>query len=210
METAQNSPEAIAVISASIKRDTAGRWVNTDLTEEDNARGAPGGKLRVVAAAILAKRYPEAMIIASGGRGYDLPEGTPEDRPALAEILRDELADYGVSPDKVILETASNSTYQQIGELERVIGEKQLKKILLVTNRYHLPRLKAMIDMKFPDLGKHASLELVSAEEVLILEDPHRWAGSIETAYQSEYMLARMANEQRGVEQICSGTYQFR
>ncbi len=210
METTQDSPDAIAVISAGIKQESSGRWVNTDLTEEDNGRGAPGGKQRVIATAILAKRYPEVLLIASGGRGYDVPAGTPEDRPSLAEILRDEMADYGVPKERVMLEMASSSTYQQIGQLERIINEKSLRKVLLVTNRYHVPRLRSMLDMKFPDLAKHANLELVSAEEVLISEEPQQWTKYINGEYQKPYMLARIAKEEQGVGQILSGTYQFR
>ena len=201
-------PDAIVVLAGGIKQDPSGRWVSLDLSEGDNALGAPGGKLRIHAAAVLSNRWPQVSVVTSGGKGSDVPEGTPEDRPPLAEILRDELVQSGVSVDRIILEQRSNSTYQQLQELETLIAEKKWKQVQLITNRYHLARLTAMIEAKFPVLAGVA--QPLSAEEVLIGADPERWEILIIEAYESAWMKEREMKEAQGVEQIKNGTYQFR
>ena len=49
--------EAIVLLPAGIKQQD-GTWVSTDLSEADAKLGAPGGKLRVIAAAELMKEKP--------------------------------------------------------------------------------------------------------------------------------------------------------
>lgn len=201
-------PDAIIVLSGGVKQDVSLRWVSTDLTAEDDKLGAPGGKLRVRAAAVLGNQYPSAIVVASGGKGFDVPEGTPEDRPLESEILRDELIENGVPVERIVLEQNSNTTYQQLQELEKLIAEKHWEHTALITNRYHLPRLRAMIETKFPHLLQ--SFQLLSAEEILIEADPERWETVIAEAYASPFMANRMAKEEQGIAQIKNGTYQFR
>lgn len=201
------TPDAIAVLAGGIKRDASGRWVSTGLTAEDDKLGAPGGKLRVLSAAVLANRYPAAIVVASGGRGSDIPPNAPEDRPLLAEILRDELTDGGISTSRVLLEKNSNSTYQQLQALEILIAERGWHNVMIVTNRYHLPRVRAMIEMNFPKLV--ASSKLISAEDVLLEADAMRWTAVVAGAYGDAFMTERIAKEEKGILQIKSGTYQF-
>lgn len=199
--------DAIIMITGGIRQDASLRWVSTDLTADDNELGAPGGKLRVFATAVLGNQYPTAAVVTSGGKGFDVPEGTPEDRPLLAEILRDELIECGVPESRIVLEKNSNTTYQQLQELEKMIAERGWHNVMIITNRYHLPRLHAMIETKFPELANVT--KLASAEEVLRETDPARWETAIAEAYASPFMADRMAKEEHGVLQIKNGTYQF-
>jgi uncharacterized SAM-binding protein YcdF (DUF218 family) len=200
-------PDAIMVLAGGIKQDATGRWVNTDLTAEDNKLGAPGAKLRVLAAALLAARYPEAVIVTGGGKGYDVPAGTTEQRPILAEILRDELTECGVPIDRIVLEQNSNSTYQEFQELTTLIAKRGWRNIRTLTNRYHLNRVRAMIEAEFPELSNR--LQLFSAEDILLEADPARWQAEFAEAYRSAFMAERIAKEEQGTKQIKDGTYQF-
>ena len=202
--------QAIVVLPAGIKQDCAGKWVSTDLSCEDDKWGAPGGKLRVLAASILSKKYPNARVVASGGLGYDVPPGTPVDRPMLSEILLDELIAQGLSRDHILLECNSNTTYQNIQEIVRLDAKEEFKKVIIVTSRYHVRRLKAILAMKFPDLLNRLDLTVAEAEEILIAHDPSHWKEMIDTVYQSDFMIERMKKEERGLSQILDGTYQFR
>lgn len=204
------TPDAIVVLAGGIKQDTSGRWVSTDLSAEDDALGAPGGKLRVLAAAVLATMYPTAIVILSGGEGYDVPKGIPEDRPSLAKILRDELVESGVSADRIVLEENSNTTYQQLQELEVQIKEQGWQSVMVITNSYHHERVVAMIEAKFTQLKEGANFNLVSAETVLVTNDSKRWRSLLEKEYKSAYMQERENKEKLGIEQIHSGVYQFR
>lgn len=202
------APNTIVVLAGGIKQDASGRWMSTDLTAEDDRLGASGGKLRVFAATILSNQHPAAVVVTSGGKGYDLPGNTQADQPVSAEILRDELIECGIPAPRIVLEKNSNTTYQQLQEIEKMIPERGWKNVLLITNRYHLPRLRAMIETKYPNLVE--VMTSVSAEEVLIEADPMRWEAMIAATYAESFMTERIAKETQGVEQIKNGTYRFR
>lgn len=203
------SLNAIILLPAGIKQRSSGKWVSTDLSAADNEFGAPGGKLRVLAAALLLKECPHSFIITGGGKGYDVPLGTSDDRPLLAEILRDELVAEGITLDRINLEWVSNSTYQELVEVERMVKELGVNKLTFVTSRYSIPRLQLILEYKFSNLCKQYDFNFVSAEDVLIKTNPRVWEKKITEAYCSEYLKKRIAREQRGVDQIRKGTYRF-
>lgn len=202
------TPDAIVILAAGIKQNTIGRWASTDLTEADNKLGAPGGILRVRAAAVLSNRYPSAAVIASGGKGFDVPKDAPDHRPLLCEILRDELLDAGVPPGRIVLEKQSNTTYQQLSALAALVGEHGWTYVAVVTNCWHLQRVYAIIRSKLHGLAD--SVEVVSAEEVLIAHNKEEWESSIAQAYASGWLARRIESEDNGVRQIKEGTYEFK
>lgn len=202
-------PDAIVVLAGGIKRIAERRWVSTDLTEEDDRQGAPGAKLRIYAATILAERFPGAIIVASGGKGNDVPPDADRKRPLLAEVLRDELVASGVAAARIILEDKANTTYQQLMELQQASRKQGWKRLVIVTNRWHLARVEAMLQLRFTSLMEHVDVKLVSAEEVLIETQPGRWQALLAEAYDKDFLKNRMEREARGVEQIYSGTYCF-
>lgn len=204
-----NNYTHIVLLAAGIKQDGGGRWVSTDLTEEDNLWGAPGGRLRVAAVSILSQECKDAQIIAGGHKGFDVPEGH-EERPFLSEILLQELCEHGVPVERIILETESNTTYQKLKFLEMRANDIGLGQIAIVTNRYHIPRLNAMIDAEFPSLRERIVSGIVAAEDVLIAHNPQRWEAFINDAYASEFMSLRKNMEEHGLEQILTGVYKFR
>lgn len=201
------TPDAIIVLSAGVKRNAAGQWTSTELNAQDNALGAPGGKIRILAAASLASQHPYAVVVATGQKGYDISSAATEDRPLLCEVLRDELLDAGVPEERIVLEDKSNTTYQQLGEIEKLASRRAWQNVALVTNRYHLGRLEAIMRVKFPTLARVAAP--VSAEEVLLEADRERWEPVFAEAYSSKFMAQRVAQEQRGIAQIADGTYLF-
>ena len=201
-------PNAIAVFSGGIKQDVYSRWVSTDLTEGDDALGAPGGKLRVLAAAIVSNQYPSAVVIASGGKGFDVPAGTPEDRPLLCEILKSELIESGIPVRRIMLERKSNTTYQQLLALSALIAEHGWNRTAVVTSSWHIPRTRAIIESKFSGLAD--SIDLIAAEDVLIAHDKKKWESNIALAYASGWLARRIESEENGIRQIKEGTYDFK
>lgn len=201
------TPNAIVVLAGGIKQDALGRWGSTDLSAEDDKLGAPGGKLRVLATAVLATEYPATTVVASGGVGYDVPKDAPDGRPLLCEILCNELIEVGVPKEHIDLENKSNTTYQQLQQLTAFIKKYDGNKTMVISNRWHLPRIEAILEVKFPVLKK--LVELVSAEDVLIESDQIRWKPMIDKEYSSAYLMARIDREKQGIEQIKKGTYKF-
>jgi hypothetical protein len=202
--------KAVCVLSAGIKKNEKGEWTSTDLTKEDDVLGAPGGKLRVAAASYLYKNNPESIIIASGGRGWDVRDDE-SNRPNLAEILKRELIDLGVSESSVIKENKSNKTFEQLKELKKIIVREDFAELTIITNDYHLPRVKAMLeyDDDLHELLDNGRILLRSAEEICLRYDRKKWQNIIKEDYESEEMKKRIEREENGVKQIKNGIYKF-
>lgn len=202
--------KAIAILSAGIKKNKDGQWASTDLSKSDNKLGAPGGKMRVIAASYLFKDNPETAIIASGGRGWDVVGDEP-DRPNLSAIIKHELVELGVLPEKIIEENNSNKTMEQLKEIAKTADRKGINHVIIITNDYHLARVKAMIEFNdsLNEMFKNNQINLKSAEKICLQYDQEKWQNTINDAYESEEMKKRIKMEKNGVKQIKEGTYKF-
>ena len=106
------------------------------------ARNAPAlneAAERMVEAAILAQRFPEAKIAFSGGDAGILYKTGSE-----AEGAETLLTALGVARDRLILEAKSRDTYENAAflkeELTRLGELGPGKRWLLITSAYHMPR----------------------------------------------------------------------
>jgi uncharacterized SAM-binding protein YcdF (DUF218 family) len=90
---------------------------------------------RVIAMADLARRYPEAKILFSGGGSTLLVEETPE-AAALARFIET----LGVAKDRVIFEDRSRTTYENAVFSRELAQPKPGERWLLVTSAWHMPR----------------------------------------------------------------------
>jgi uncharacterized SAM-binding protein YcdF (DUF218 family) len=107
-----------------------------------SARNAPAlneAAERMVEAAILARRFPEAKLAFSGGDAGILYKTGNE-----AEGAETLLTALGVAPDRLILEAKSRDTYENAAflkeELTRLGELGPGKRWLLITSAYHMPR----------------------------------------------------------------------
>jgi uncharacterized SAM-binding protein YcdF (DUF218 family) len=90
---------------------------------------------RLTAAAELARRYPDARIIFSGGSGALVFDDRPE-----AEFALRLLETLGVAPGRVIAEDKSRNTVENARFSRELAQPKPGERWLLVTSGYHLPR----------------------------------------------------------------------
>jgi len=94
---------------------------------------------RLVEAAILARRFPEAKIAFSGGTSGVLYQSGTE-----AEGAESLLTALGVPADRLILEDESRDTYENARFLkEKLTSDGELgpgKRWLLISSAYHMPR----------------------------------------------------------------------
>lgn len=198
--------DAIVILSGGLKKDKNG-WRTTYFNEGDNF-GALGDRLRVVAGYFLFRHFqkhnPDLLVLAIGGRGQ-LKE--IKDTPPLAKILKKELIELGVPAGKILEERKSGNTYQQLKKITELSRKKKFKKIALISNKYHLPRIKAMI--KFKKMFKAINVKLYAAENVLLKYDKVTWQKIINQAYKSKAMKQRLVLEKKGTSQIKAGTYKL-
>ena len=201
------SSDAIAVLGGSLVKEKSGRWRTTGFEEGDNF-GVQGDRLRVIAAGLLYKK-DGVFIIALGGRGQlkDVP-----DSPAVSEVIKDELIELGVRPEDIVCEKSSGSTFEQLLELGDIAGKESLEALTIITNEYHLPRVKALVQYNqiLTKAFSHCRLVFKSAESILLEYDSESWEEIIAAAYKSEAVKKRIASELAGAEQIKDGTYVYR
>lgn len=93
-----------------------------------------GGE-RVMETAALARRYPNAKVVISGGSGHVFRERTPE-----AEITADALEDLGIARSRMVLEGRSRTTFENAAETRTLLAQKPGERWLLITTAWHMPR----------------------------------------------------------------------
>jgi uncharacterized SAM-binding protein YcdF (DUF218 family) len=94
---------------------------------------------RFVEAAILARRYPEAKIVVTGGTGALIleGEGDADTAPRLLTAL-------GVAPERLILENKSRNTHENAVFTKELVTPQAGETWLLVTSAFHMPRSMAL------------------------------------------------------------------
>lgn len=118
-------PDAIVVL---------GGVIDPDVSAARNAIELDSSAERALALLMLARRFPNARIVFSGGSGR-LAGGLPE--TPFAEKL---LAEFGMTGSRFIFEDASRTTLENATETFRLLAPKPGQRFLLVTSSFHMPR----------------------------------------------------------------------
>ena len=90
---------------------------------------------RIVALAQLARAYPNARIVYSGGDASLFGNGPPE-----TNFVAPLLDDFGISRARVTLESRSRNTAENAAYTKDLISPKPGERWLLVTSAQHMPR----------------------------------------------------------------------
>ncbi|RBP08564.1 uncharacterized SAM-binding protein YcdF (DUF218 family) [Roseiarcus fermentans] len=96
---------------------------------------------RLVEAAILARRYPDARIVFTGGDGSLLPGHNVE-----AQEARKLLIELGVDPARVTLEERSRNTDENARFTAAMVHPEPGQRWLLVTSAFHMPRSMGLFE----------------------------------------------------------------
>ncbi len=92
---------------------------------------------RLIAAVILAQRFPEAKLVYTGGSAglrSDASPGSP------SQMMYDAWVALGVAPERIVLERASRNTSENAVMTRVVVQPKAGQIHLLVTSGWHMPR----------------------------------------------------------------------
>jgi uncharacterized SAM-binding protein YcdF (DUF218 family) len=90
---------------------------------------------RITATVELARRYPDARIIFSGGSSALIPDGTPEAPFAVREFEA-----LGIPHERITAEEQSRNTVENAVFSHLLAEPKPGERWLLVTSAYHMPR----------------------------------------------------------------------
>ncbi|MBB4955041.1 uncharacterized SAM-binding protein YcdF (DUF218 family) [Agrobacterium vitis] len=90
---------------------------------------------RFVEALRLARNHPEAKILVSGGDGS--LSGTYEGDAVTAERF---FAAFGIGAERLIRDTSSRNTAENVINTESLLAQANLNDCLLITSAFHMPR----------------------------------------------------------------------
>ena len=82
-------------------------------------------------------KKPQTIVVC-GAKGQDEPD-------AEAHFMRDYLVAHGVPEQDILMDDTSFNTRQNIDHAREMLGE-DVKKVLIVTSDYHLPRAMALAE----------------------------------------------------------------
>lgn len=94
---------------------------------------------RFVEGAILARRYPHAKLVISGGSGALIADGEGD-----AETASRLMVALGVEENRLVLENKSRNTQENAALTRKLINPKPGEVWLLVTSAFHMPRSMAL------------------------------------------------------------------
>lgn len=125
-QAAAGAPDGVIVLGGSIQPET---------TAARRSLEVDGSAERLFAMLELARRYPRAKIVFSGGSGNLIGNRVGE-----APIAGDLLEQYGLANDRVVLENKSRSTEENAEFTRRLVPSVAGQRWLLVTSAFHMPR----------------------------------------------------------------------
>src|SRR3989338_1123106 len=160
--------------------------------------------IRVLAGYYLYKKLSgknKIELIVSGSRG--IYRGTPG-IPRVAIVMKRELIELGLSPKEIKIDK-TDFTYKELIWLKKYIAKKT-GKAFIVSNAYHLPRIKTMIDI-LPELKELKNIiKLVPADKIAIKFD-EKLKPRIKKANKSSEMKKIISSEKEGIRALRSGNY---
>ena len=93
---------------------------------------------RISAACRYLEEYPEAVAVASGGKGED-------ELISEAECIKRQLEKRGISSERIIIEDNSTNTRENMAFSKALLEERGISgEIAIVSNEYHLRRAKTI------------------------------------------------------------------
>lgn len=122
----RGAPDGIVVLGGAI---------DADLSASHGVAVFTRAADRVIAAAALARQYPKARIIYSGGSANLIDGGAREADYAAAVFER-----LGVARDRLTMERRSRNTQENAEFSKLLAAPKSGERWLLVTSAYHMPR----------------------------------------------------------------------
>lgn len=90
---------------------------------------------RMTEAVAVARRFPEARLVFSGGSGAIVPDQTTGAERASAFFQA-----FGIEPSRIVLEDKSRTTFENATRSRDMLQPKPGQRWLLVTSGWHMPR----------------------------------------------------------------------
>ena len=125
-DATRGAPDGIIVLGASIEPDLSVAH------RTPVVRGAPD---RIIAAAALARRYPDARVVFSGGSANLISNDARE-----ADFAGAIFESLGIDKSRLIMERRSRNTQENAEFSKALVAPKDGERWVLVTSAFHMPR----------------------------------------------------------------------
>jgi uncharacterized SAM-binding protein YcdF (DUF218 family) len=112
-----------------------GGAIDTRQTNRFGQIALNGRAERITAFVALARRYPEAKLVYSGGSGL-----IQDERQSEAELAKPLLLTLGVPEARLVLETRSRDTHENAAHARELVKPRPGETWILVTSAAHMPR----------------------------------------------------------------------
>jgi uncharacterized SAM-binding protein YcdF (DUF218 family) len=126
-DAARGAPDGIVVL---------GGPINPELSAERGIAVFNGGADRLIAAAALAHRYPDARLIYSGGNANLVAGDASKEADYAASVFES----VGIARRRLIMERRSRNTQENAEFSKALAVPAPGERWLLVTSAYHMPR----------------------------------------------------------------------
>ena len=126
-DAARGGPDGIVVLGGSIEPEVSAARGKAVLIHAAD---------RIVAAAALARQYPNARIVFSGGNSNLVSDNSAKEADYAISLFES----LGIAGERVITERRSRNTLENAEFSKAVANPKAGERWLLVTSAYHMPR----------------------------------------------------------------------
>jgi uncharacterized SAM-binding protein YcdF (DUF218 family) len=123
----RGAPDGIVVLGGSIE---------SDLSAAHGVAIFNAAVNRVIAAAGLAHRYPQARIVFTGGSANLVSDDAAKEADYAIPVFES----FGISRDRLMMERRSRNTEENAEFTKALVSPKAGERWLLVTSAYHMPR----------------------------------------------------------------------
>ena len=106
----------------------------------EKGRPSPTLKQRLDVGAAYAKRYPEALLVVTGGLGF-------KEQISEAAIMSEYLQQQHLAPSRILLEAKSTSTTENLRNVQPLLAQQHIslqQPVVIVTSDFHILRAKAI------------------------------------------------------------------
>ena len=212
-------PDAIAVFSMDIVAARGREDFKSASYADLDVRGlVSGGKADVVAAAEVAKCFPEAMIV-TDTRDRD----ASHNRPTHASVYASEIQRLGVPREHILMEENSVNTIEELAAIIKMAVNHNWHSVAIILNDFHVERTREML-AQLPSLAKPDDYEFaeafrkfndgggkivfIKAEDILLVRNP-RYARLLEKVRETPAYKKRVEAETQGLRDLREGKYKM-
>jgi len=118
--------DGIIVLSGAVDAQTSNAWGQPEVAESAD---------RLIAFASLARHYPEARLVFTGGSGSLIQQQLKE-----ADIARDLFTQLGLGSRDIVFESDSRNTYENAINSKSLVEPQPGERWVLITSAFHMPR----------------------------------------------------------------------